>query len=210
MKVLFIGNSHTYFNDMPYQFAELMHAAGQETEVTMLTRGGQKVEAHIKNEQTRFNILYGKYDWVILQENTTEFPDGETHAKNAAVIKEWCEKAGAKLGLYMNFESPFDTPKLEYLRGGILYAAEKLALPVARVGEAFAKAKETLPHIDLHFTDRHHANAVGSYLIAMVIAHDLFGVDVTGLPNVIGYKGETVVSVPEANAKALQALVQEL
>lgn len=210
MKVLFIGNSHTFFNDMAYQFAELMRAAGQAVDVTMLSRGGQKVCEHIKNEQTRFNILYGGYDYVILQENTTEFPDGETHAKNAAVIKEWCDKAGAKLGLYMNFESPKGTPKLDYLREGLLFAAEKLQLPVARVGEAFAKAKETLPQIDLHFTDRHHANAVGSYLIAMVIAHDLFGVDVTGLPNVITYKDETVVSVPAEDAAALQALVQGL
>lgn len=210
MHVLFIGNSHTFFNDMPYQFAYLMHAAGRKMDVTMLTRGGQKVEAHIKNEQTRFNILYGKYDYVILQENTTEFPDGETHAKNAAVIKNWCDMAGAKMGLYMNFESPVDTPKLEYLREGILYAADALQLPVARVGEAFAKAKAELPHIDLHYTDRHHANAVGSYLIAMVIAHDLFGVDVTGLPPVITWKGETIVSMPEEDARALQRVVMEL
>ena len=210
MHGLFIGNSHSYFNDRPYQFASLMRAAGMPVEVTMLSRGGQTVEGHIKNEQTRFNILYGNYDYVILQENTTKFPDGKTHAENAAVIKGWCDKAGAKMGLYMNFESPFDTPKLEYLREGILYAADALRLPVARVGEAFAKAKAELSHIDLHFTDRHHANAVGSYLIAMVIAHDLFGADVTGLPNVITWKDETVASVPEEDARALQRIVMEL
>ena len=210
MHVLFIGNSHTYFNDMPYQFAYLMHAAGRRMDVTMLTRGGQKVAEHIKNEQTRFNILYGKYDYVILQENTTEFPDGQTHAKNAAVIKDWCDRAGAKLGLYMNFESPFDTPRLEYLRDGILYAANELQLPVARVGDAFAKVKKEHPEIDLHYTDRHHANAVGSYLIAMVIAHDLFGVDVMGLPAKITYKDDVIVSVPEADALTLQKAVQEL
>ena len=64
MKVLFIGNSHTFFNDMAYQFAYLMRAAGQQVEVTMLSRGGQKVCEHIKNEQTRFNILYGGYDYI--------------------------------------------------------------------------------------------------------------------------------------------------
>lgn len=36
MRILFIGNSHTYFNDMPYQFAELVRAAGKEVEITML------------------------------------------------------------------------------------------------------------------------------------------------------------------------------
>ena len=66
MKILFIGNSHTYFNDMPYMFAELMRASGTEVEITMLTRGGQTIKGHIANEQTRFNILYGNYDYVIL------------------------------------------------------------------------------------------------------------------------------------------------
>ena len=210
MRILFIGNSHSYFNDMPYQFAFLMRSVGKPVEVTMLSRGGQTVEGHIQNEQTRFNVLYGSFDYVILQENTTKFPDGETHTKNAAVVKGWCDKAGAKMGLYMNFESPYDTPKLEYLREGILYAADMLQVPVARVGEAFAKAKVEHPNIDLHYTDRHHANAVGSYLIAMTIAHDLFDVDVTGLPNVVSYKDETVVAVEEEVAKALQDTVMGL
>ena len=31
MRILFIGNSHTYFNDMPHLCAELLRAAGCET-----------------------------------------------------------------------------------------------------------------------------------------------------------------------------------
>ena len=38
MRILFIGNSHTYFNDMPHLCAELLRAAGKDVEVTMLTR----------------------------------------------------------------------------------------------------------------------------------------------------------------------------
>ena len=37
-KVLFIGNSHTYFNDMPQMVKELANAAGEELHVTMLTK----------------------------------------------------------------------------------------------------------------------------------------------------------------------------
>ena len=113
MRILFIGNSHTYFNDMPYQFAELMRAAGQEVEVTMLTRGGQCLAGHIQNEQTRFNILYGRYDFVVLQEVTSDFPDRETYLRDVSTLRAWCDEAGSACGLYMNFESPCDTPPLE-------------------------------------------------------------------------------------------------
>ena len=73
MRILFIGNSHTYFNDMPHLCAELLRAAGKDVEVTMLTRGGETLHGHILSEQTRFNILFGHYDWVILQEATGDF-----------------------------------------------------------------------------------------------------------------------------------------
>ena len=54
MRILFIGNSHTYFNDMPHLCAELLRAAGKDVEVTMLTRGGETLHGHILSEQTRF------------------------------------------------------------------------------------------------------------------------------------------------------------
>ena len=45
-KVLFIGNSHTYFNDMPQMVKELANAAGEELHVTMLTKGGMDFAWH--------------------------------------------------------------------------------------------------------------------------------------------------------------------
>ena len=210
MKILFIGNSHTYFNDMPYQFAELMRASGTPIEVTMLSRGGQNIKGHIANEQTRFNILYGNYDYVILQEVTSDFPDAQTYIDDVSVILGWCKKAGTPLGLYMNFESPNDTPSLEYLRGGVLAAADALSLPVARVGEAFARAREEMPHLYLYHTDHHHANAIGSYLIALTIAHGIFGIDVVGLPSSVSYKDTALVSLSDDDALSLQKIAQSL
>ena len=210
MKVLFIGNSHTYFNDMPYQFAELMRAAGTQAEVTMISRGGQNIKGHIANEQTRFNILYGNYDYVILQEVTSDFPDAKTYTEDVSVILDWCKEAGVPLGLYMNFESPNDTPPLEYLRSGVLAASEALSLPVARVGEAFAKAREKMPQLYLYHTDHHHANAVGSYLIALTILHGIFGIDTIGLPSSVSYKEKTIVSLSDDDALELQKIAKSL
>ena len=44
MKVLFVGNSHTYFNDMPRLFAEMCgRLTGTEAEVTMLAYPGRSL-----------------------------------------------------------------------------------------------------------------------------------------------------------------------
>lgn len=47
MKLLFIGNSHTYYNSMPEIVKRLLEATGQKTHVTMLTESGKNLLHHV-------------------------------------------------------------------------------------------------------------------------------------------------------------------
>ena len=47
ISVLFVGNSYTYFNDMPHMFAEICRSSGADVEVTMLTHGGKGWDFHV-------------------------------------------------------------------------------------------------------------------------------------------------------------------
>ena len=67
MRVLFIGNSHTYYNDLPERFRQICVSEGVPVEVTMLAHGGKGLDFHRNEPEVRFNILYGNYDWVVLQ-----------------------------------------------------------------------------------------------------------------------------------------------
>lgn len=196
MRLLFLGNSHTYYNDMPFLAAELLRAGGDAVEVAMLTRGGQSLAGHLQNEQTRFNLLYGGWDLCLAQEVTSEFPPQEDYLRGVEAVKALCDAGGCRLALYMNFESPRDTPPLSAMRPSVLAAAERFRLPVARAGEAFARAAQACPDIDLYGPDRHHASPAGSYLVALSVLRGVFGRDVLGLP--------------KAQAAALQAVVQSL
>ena len=154
MRLLFLGNSHTYYNDMPFLAAELLRAGGDAVEVAMLTRGGQSLAGHLQNEQTRFNLLYGGWDLCLAQEVTSEFPPQEDYLRGVEAVKALCDAGGCRLALYMNFESPRDTPPLSAMRPSVLAAAERFRLPVARAGEAFARAVQSCPDIDLYGPDR--------------------------------------------------------
>ena len=47
MKVLFLGNSHTFFNDMPELFARFVEkTTGNKPDVTMLAYSGRTLEWH--------------------------------------------------------------------------------------------------------------------------------------------------------------------
>lgn len=71
MKILFIGNSHTYMNDMPELTREMIeNATGESCEVFMLAYSGRSLKWHMGEEyfSERFNILHGRYDYCIIQE----------------------------------------------------------------------------------------------------------------------------------------------
>ena len=55
MKVLFIGNSHTYFNDMPYIFKLICQENNIDVDVTMLAHG-YKGLLDISSKRTRSKI----------------------------------------------------------------------------------------------------------------------------------------------------------
>ena len=210
MRLLFLGNSHTDYNDMPFLAAELLRAGGDAVEVAMLTRGGQSLAGPLQNEQTRFNLLYGGWDLCLAQEVTSEFPSQEDYLRGVEAVKALCDAGGCRLALYMNFESPRDTPPLSAMRPSVLAAAERFHLPVARAGEAFARAAQACPDIDLYGPDRHHASPAGSYLVALSVLRGVFGRDVLGLPGRIGFAGRPVLDLPKAQAAALQAVAQSL
>ena len=88
MHVLFIGNSHTYYNSMPAIFADLYEATGEKMRVTMLAEGGKTLAYHAKTPNAAFNIRYGKYDIVILQDLVTGFDEALTNEYKTQLVRE--------------------------------------------------------------------------------------------------------------------------
>ena len=77
MRVLFVGNSHTYFNDMPHTFARLCAAAGAgEVLPTMLAFSGRSLSWHLEEYfSLRYNLLWGGYDYCVIQQQAHPFPE---------------------------------------------------------------------------------------------------------------------------------------
>ena len=50
MRVLFLGNSHTYFHDMPTLFSRLCGCSGKQARVFSVTRGGRKLQENLRSE----------------------------------------------------------------------------------------------------------------------------------------------------------------
>lgn len=174
MRVLFIGNSHTYFNDMPYIFKKICEENGiKNIEVTMLARGYKGLDYHLKEPQTRFNILYGNYNYIILQHLQSGF-NKNVLLTSVEKLKNIIDNTASKVILYMTWTLKSEREKQLEMTSGYLEVGKKLGIKVAPVGIIWWKFFDKFPNKELYFEDNKHASPLGSHLAAYTIYDTIF------------------------------------
>jgi len=71
ISVLWIGNSYTYYNDLPTIVSKLAEAAGETIEFDSHLEGGWSWEKHWNSNETLEKIGSRAWDVVVLQEYST-------------------------------------------------------------------------------------------------------------------------------------------
>ncbi len=185
--ILFIGNSYTFYNDMPEAiFAPMANAAGYECTVASLTHGGYFLSqfADPTNEEgirLRELIKDRHYDAVILQDHSIG-PIKKREEFLAAVgdlIALFGDSAD-RFVLYATWGRHPDSPDLSRigmdsgamsvaLSDAYNEAARHYSIEVAEVGRAFAARRTADPAAELYDPDRTHPSAEGSRLAAETI-----------------------------------------
>ena len=177
MKVLFIGNSHTYFNDMPHLFAGMCEAlTGERTEVTMLAFSNRTLAWHCEEYfSVRFALLYGAYDYCVIQQFGHPIPPIEETEPPLEKLIRLCERVGTKPVLYMTWakkNEPEKAAEIETIYRTLAKKYDALLVPIAELFEAL---RADHPEIDLYWIDGSHASPYGDYLIAAAISAVITG-----------------------------------
>ena len=182
MKILMLGNSFTYFNDMPRVLAALLQA-----DVTAHTRGGARLSEHL-NPQTELGsktlpaLQNEKWDYVILQEQSAApVLNAEKFQSSVFELCQLIRQNGATPVLYATWAYRDGSEKLAST--GLTYqemhhqlyqsyhaAAAQTGALVADVGEAF---QAIYPTVDLYVEDDYHPSPAGSVLAASIIARTI-------------------------------------
>ena len=105
LKVLFIGNSYTYVNDLPSLVVGLADAAGgRKIETGQYLPGGYTLEQHARDKKALEIIRERKWDVVVLQENSLQSTlNPESTHKYARFLDAEIKKQGAKTVLYLTW-----------------------------------------------------------------------------------------------------------
>ena len=184
-RILFIGNSLTFWNEGVYVHLERF-AAGATPPVSVTTGRSVVPGAFLKSlwqrEEPRQAIANGRYDVVVLQEDLPEttIDDFRQHAR---LFVAEARKVNARPVLLMAWAYDrlgwITMEKIAREHGD---AAAELKVEVAPVGLAWQRASAARPALTLYAPDREHPSLHGTYLATAVVYAVVFGRSPTGVP----------------------------
>lgn len=179
MRILMLGNSFTFYHDMPKMLAAML-----EAEVVAHTRGGAMLAEQLNTEtemgaRTLRALQEEKWDYVVLQEQSNApITKKKSFLKSSAALCALIKENGAKPLFYSTWAYKDDTEKLATmkmtyaemdagLRESYSEAADSNGALIADVGGAFTAMRGLA---GLYEADDYHPSQAGSLLAAATIA----------------------------------------
>jgi hypothetical protein len=188
-RILFIGNSLTYANDLPAMVCTLARAAGRAVTCASVARPDVSLEDHWNSGPARATIAEG-WDLVVLQQGPSALPESRTLlVEYVRRFDGLIRKTGARTAVYMVWPSRqrrADAPGVSQSYTAAARAVNGLLLPA---GDAWRAAWAVDGGLALYGPDGFHPSPMGSYLAALVIYRQLFGEPAPAQP-VLGGAGE--------------------
>lgn len=211
MRILFVGNSHTYANGLPYQVQTMIgHRLGEGScHAWMVAPGGQPLSWHAAEPTSTMTIRLHHWDWIVLQQATHPFAGYDTLAADYAALAPHIKASGARTLLFVTWSRKIRPHHQEEIDAAFERLAGEHGLTLAPVSRAWHRVLAERPDVELYQPDGSHAAPAGSYLAACVFFAVLTGESPVGLPARIDIAGETLAALPPDAAADLQRISWE-
>jgi PKD repeat protein len=218
-RAFFIGNSYTYYNNMPEIVNSLANAGGDTLIHASSTPGGAQLVHQVSNTTTLNGIRQGNWDFVVIQEQSQKPSFSPTQVaadvlpyaaqlNDSIVANNPCAETvffmtwGRKNGDQTNCANY--PPICTYagmqarLRSSYLLMADQNEGICSPVGAAWQVVRDSFPLIELYSPDESHPSYAGSYLAACTFYASFYRKSPVGL-NFYG-------TLSAADAQALQSV----
>ena len=193
IRVLFIGNSYTHYNNMPKILEEMAKSKGMNVDIQMDAKSNHTFEMHAQRPELYQSIKKNKWDYVVIQGFSRELAQdtaaidslslpyikqildsvyANNSCTNVFMYQTWAYQNGFQqdsLPIYWDYQTMSD--RVHY---GYNYVADKFNLAVVPVGKAWEAIRTNFPEIKLYQEDLQHPTVTGSYLTAACFYAALF------------------------------------
>jgi len=181
-RVLILGNSLTYTNNLPVMVDSLAAASGIEVKCTAITDGGFGLIDHYVSASRRAAVLNGHFDWVILQQGPSALAESRDSLLAWAGLWEPLIKAsGAKGAMYAVWPERERLFAFGDVSDAYRLAAQEIDALFLPVGDSWLETWARNPNIALYGRDNFHPSVAGTYVAAVTIVSMLSGRSATSL-----------------------------
>lgn len=198
LRVLFLGNSYTYVNDLPKICTDIVKSTGKEIIVDSRTVGGYTFRQHLGDDSSLYKLKLGGWDYVVLQEQSAlpSYPEKEIqqrvlpyahsldslahiYSPKAKTIfyMTWGRRDGdstrcSVFPVVCTYKGMDSLLALNYTRMAAINHAE-----ISPVGVVWRSIREKKPALELYQADKSHPSPAGSYAAACCFYTILFQKD---------------------------------
>ena len=226
LRVLFVGNSYTIYNDLPWVTSQLSLSAGVDRplEVKSVSLMGATLKEHWDDGFALKEIRDdGPWDYVVLQgQSLKPIVDPEELREYSLLFDKEIKAAGARTILFVTWARRAHPEQQPVINTVYEDVARETGATLAPVGPAWQDALEADPNIPLYRNDvDNHPAEAGTYLAACVIYSIIYRKSPEGLTAEITDRGmsrhefdpvgdalknvkKEPFTIPEAQARMLQ------
>ncbi len=210
LRVLFVGNSLTYVNDLPAVVAGLGAASRlPDVEYRMLAPGGWSIEDHWTIGDAPKVLASGNWDAVVLQQGPSALPESQVNLRTWATrAADDARKHGVRPALYTVWPERYRFAVFPDVLASYRNAAIASRSELLPAGDAWRAAWRRDPRLQLYGPDGFHPSRLGTYLAALVIYAGLVKASPVGLPRVVPMPNGRY-AVPLGRARLLQRAAAE-
>jgi hypothetical protein len=184
VRVLFIGNSLTYTNDLPGMFTAVAEQAGRsDVRAAGIAFADFALEDHWNDGRALSSLAKNRWEYVVMQQGSSALPASQSNLRGwSQQLDPKIRAAGAVPVMYMvwpTIDRPFDFPAVRDSYTNAAFAIDGILAPA---GDAWV-ASGTLNA--LYATDGLHPTVKGTYLAVIVLLERLTGIRPELLPATI-------------------------
>jgi hypothetical protein len=182
-RILFIGNSLTYVNDLPHTVVQLAASAGDSIEVESVAYPNYALIDHVHGPSDAIGTIRSRqWDYVVLQQGPSSLPlSRDTLVVATKLLDPEIRAVGARPAELMVWPAKEDFAVFDQVLGSYLEAAQTVDGVFLPAGEAWRAAWAIDPSLPLYGLDDFHPSEVGTFLAALVVYEGITGRDVRTL-----------------------------
>ena len=219
-QILFIGNSYTYYNNLPTMVKNVAASVGDKIKASSYTVGGTSLEEHFQNTGTTGALQRGGWDYVVLQDHSQRpalddaYVQTHTYAFAAQLAdmarqyspctelffyQTWGRKNGdaqycPTIPEVCTYASMDDRLQQRYTQ-----MANDNQGTISPVGRVRRELRQLHPEIELYTDDESHPTLAGTYVSAVTFYTVLFRKD----PTLITYNTSILTATVANQIKAV-------